>query len=185
MILNGFSDKDAFETLYEAFCLQCAEEAIAESSTWDDLVEESTMMEGTNIEAIKIFFSKEKDAAKNKISAANRAYSDGEYAKAKKLYEEGLKSIKSLKDKLVRLDNDAGSTALSWLVEMIFPIFSLIGTFDSAIVTRKPTSMKNIEDAIDETMSWNQIKGIFVANFNKLIKWCEIRIKQCEVKARG
>ena len=185
MLLDNFVGKQAFDTLWEAFCLECAKEAIAESSTWDDNRYTYSMMEGTNIEAIKIFFSKEKNAAKNKISAANRAYSDGEYAKAKKLYEEGLKSIKSLKDKLVRLDNDAGSTALSWLTEMIFPIFSLIGTFDSAIVTRKPTSMKNIEDAIDETMSWNQIKGIFVANFNKLIKWCEVRIKQCEVKVRG
>lgn len=185
MLLDNFVDKQAFDTLWEAFCLECAREAIDESYSWDSLVEESATMEGTNIEAIKIFFSKEKDVAKSKISSANRKYSDKEYAQAKKLYEEGLKSIKSLKDKLVRLDNNAGSTALSWLSELIFPLFSLIGTFDSAIVTRKPTSVKNELDAIDETMSWNQIKAAFVANFNKLIKWCEVRIKQCEAKAKG
>lgn len=159
---------------------------LLEAMEIEGLKNSDNVMEGTNIETLKIYFSSEKDMAKDHVKAANQLYASRRYRDAKTEYQIALKSIKGLKDKVIGLKNDLGSGILSWIIPYAGELFALFATFDSTIIASKFTSQTNWNQAYDETMSWNTYKTYAVANFNKVINWCEMRIKQCdsELKAR-
>lgn len=136
--------------------------------------------EGVNIDTLKIYFSDQKDYVKDTIESANTLYKARHWAEAKKKYQEAQKGAEELKEKVVGMKNNAGSTILSWLIPQLTAIFAIIPTVDGAIVTRKLTTPGNLSNALDETMTYNAFKVMAVANFNKLINWCKTRIKQCE-----
>lgn len=182
MILESLNDeRETFETLCEWFSLECTEEAI-------NLIQESSYdgytMEGTNIEVIKEFLGKERRLAKRNIHAGNFYYSRKEYGNARMWYERGKKHAEAVKERLVTLDNNAASTLISWLIPFAAGFANIIAGLDGTMATRKLTTSTNYADAYDETMSWNFYKASAVANVIKLIRWCDVRIKQCDARIR-
>lgn len=175
------AEQEIFETLYEWFSLECTQEAI-------DLVQESEhsdyVSEGTNIEVIKEFLGKERRLAKRNIHAGNFYYARKEYGNARMWYDRGRKHAEAVKERLVTLDNNAASTLISWLIPFAAGFANIIAGLDGAMATRKLTTSTNYADAYDETMSWNFYKASAVANVIKLIRWCDVRIKQCDARIR-
>lgn len=175
-MLNDFVKSAEIEMLQEMLDYCCISEALQETAVPSY---STSLMEGVNIDSIASVFSENANAAKNYIKKGNRLYSDGRYSDAKKEYEQALKVLETIKGDLTGMKNKVSSTILAHIVDCITPITSIM-QLSGTIITRKFTSDKDLIDAKDETMSNNVLKNSAVAVMIKQIKWCKVRIHQCE-----
>ena len=154
------------------------EETEAEEATLLAIESGEIALEGASWDTLKIYFNKLRRRASKTVKAANKLYKNGNFTEAKKKYAEGLDVFKDIKKRLNDVDDTTFSTALSWFNSFtaLFVTLQDIGT------TKGGASVKDLNDAHEDTGSVNMIRQYVGANVNAMIRYCENQIRQCDRK---
>lgn len=146
----------------------------------ESIVKESVIMEGANWDTLKVYYSNLRKRASNYAKEGNRLYKMGQYEEAAKKYKMTLDIFKDLKERIRDIDDDLGSTVISWFLSY----FTQFTAFTDIITTRGGATFYHLGNASTEFDTWNSTKLWIGANINKMIAYCEKRIDDCERKAK-